>query len=167
MAESEPISQEQMNEFLFTQIVLMFQGAAWQHLGKVMNPATNKVERDLAQAKNTIDILGMLQAKTKGNLSDNETKFLEHALYELRMNYIDEANKGPDETEAPADEAEAPAAEAEASAEESSEDADGSTEAEAPEQDGSTEQSGGDAAGAAEAEAPKDEAASDSKEESD
>lgn len=108
MAESESISQEQMNEFLFTQVVLMFQGAAWQHLGKVMNPATNKVERDLAQAKNTIDILGMLQAKTKGNLSDNEQKFLEHALYELRMNYVDEANKGPDEAEASEDEAEAP-----------------------------------------------------------
>lgn len=167
MAESETISQEQINEFLFTQIVLMFQGAAWQHLGKVMNPATNKVERDLAQAKNTIDILGMLQAKTKGNLSDNEKKFLEHALYELRMNYIDEANKGPDETEAPADEAEAPAAEAEASADESGEVGSGSTEAEAPEQDASTEQSAGDAAQAAEAEAPKDEAASEPKEESD
>lgn len=145
MAEDEPITQEQMNEFLFTQIVLMFQGAAWQHLGKVMNPATNKVERDLAQAKNTIDILGMLQAKTKGNLSDNEQKFLEHALYELRMNYIDEVNKEPDEAEAPADEAEAPPADAETTAEES----------------------GGDAAEAAQAEAPKDEAATESKEESD
>ena len=167
MAESETITQEQMNEFLFTQIVLMFQGAAWQHLGKVMNPATNKVERDLAQAKNTIDILGMLQAKTKGNLSDNEQKFLEHALYELRMNYIDEVNKAPDEAEAASDEAEASTADAEAPAEESGEDAAGNTEAEAPEQDVSEEQSGGDAADAAEAEAPTDEAASESKEESD
>lgn len=167
MAESEPITQEQMNEFLFTQIVLMFQGAAWQHLGKVMNPATNKVERDLAQAKNTIDILGMLQAKTKGNLSDNEQKFLEHALYELRMNYIDEVNKGPDEAEAASDEAEASTAGAESPEEESGEDAAGSTEPEAPEQDASAEQSGGDAAEAAEAEAPKDQAASESKEDSD
>ena len=154
MAESEPITQEQMNEFLFTQIVLMFQGAAWQHLGKVMNPATNKVERDLAQAKNTIDILGMLQVKTKGNLSDNEQKFLEHALYELRMNYIDEVNKEPDEAEATSADAEAPA-------EESGEDAAGSTEAEASEQEASSEENGGDAAEAAEAEA------SESKEESD
>ncbi len=136
MSESEPITQEQMNEFLFSQVVLMFQGAAWQHLGKVMNPATNKAERDLAQAKNTIDILGMLQAKTKGNLSDNEQKFLEHALYELRMNYIDEVNKGPDEADAPADEAEAPAKE-----------------------------NGGDAAETAEAEAPKDEVSTEEKEE--
>ena len=134
MAESESITQEQMNEFLFTQVVLMFQGAAWQHLGKVMNPATNKVERDLAQAKNTIDILGMLQAKTKGNLSDNEQKFLEHALYELRMNYVDEANKGPDEADASEDDAEAPAADVEATAAEGGEDAAESAEAEAPEE---------------------------------
>ncbi|MDE3257371.1 MAG: DUF1844 domain-containing protein [Gemmatimonadota bacterium] len=167
MAESETITQEQMNEFLFTQIVLMFQGAAWQHLGKVMNPATNKVERDLAQAKNTIDILGMLQAKTKGNLSENEQKFLEHALYELRMNYIDEVNKEPDEAEAASDEAEASTADAEAPAEESGEDAAGSTEGEAPEQDASAEQSAGDAAEVAEAKTPNDEAASESKEESD
>ncbi len=134
MAESESITQEQMNEFLFTQVVLMFQGAAWQHLGKVMNPATNKVERDLAQAKNTIDILGMLQAKTKGNLSDNEQKFLEHALYELRMNYVDEANKGPDEADASEDDAEAPAADVEATAAEGGEEAVESAEAEAPEE---------------------------------
>ncbi len=152
MAESEPITQEQINEFLFTQIVLMFQGAAWQHLGKVMNPASNKVERDLAQAKNTIDILGMLQAKTKGNLSDNEQKFLEHALYELRMNYIDEVNKVPDETEAPGDEAEAPTADGEAAAEESGDDAAESAEAEAPEQEAS-------------AEAPKEEASTEATEE--
>lgn len=139
MAESESISQEQMNEFLFTQVVLMFQGAAWQHLGKVMNPATNKVERDLAQAKNTIDILGMLQAKTKGNLSDNEQKFLEHALYELRMNYVDEANKGPDEADASEDEAEAPAADVEATAGEGGDDTAEGAEAEAPKEDASAE----------------------------
>lgn len=164
MSEGEPITQEQMNEFLFTQIVLMFQGAAWQHLGKVMNPANNKVERDLAQAKNTIDILGMLQAKTKGNLSDNEQKFLEHALYELRMNYIDEVNKAPDEEEAASDEAEASKVDAEAPAEESGADAAGNTEAEAQE---ASAEDNGDAAEAAEAEAPKDEAASESKEKSD
>ena len=153
MAESESISQEQMNEFLFTQVVLMFQGAAWQHLGKVMNPATNKVERDLAQAKNTIDILGMLQAKTKGNLSDNEQKFLEHALYELRMNYVDEANKGPDEAEASEDEAEAPAADVEATAGDGGDDTAEGAEAEAPEEAKSAD--------------PPAEDASDAKEESD
>ncbi len=93
MAEKDSSGQEQQNEFLFMQVVMMFQGAAWQHMGKVMNPVTNKIERDLAQAKNAIDILGMLDSRTKGNLSENEKGLLEHALYELRMNYVDELNK--------------------------------------------------------------------------
>ena len=93
MAEQGSFSQEQMNEFLFMQIVTMFQGAALQYMGKVMNPVTQKVERDLAQAKNAIDILGMLETKTQGNLSDGENRMLEHILYELRMNYVDEVNK--------------------------------------------------------------------------
>lgn len=93
MAEQESVSPEQLNEFLFMQIVMMFQSAAYQHMGKVMNPITQKVERDLAQAKNAIDILGMLGEKTRGNLNENENRLLEHTLYELRMNYVDEINK--------------------------------------------------------------------------
>lgn len=90
MADS---SAEQQNELLFMQLVMMFQGMAMQNLGKVMNPVTNKVERNLEQAKNMIDLLGMMEIKTKGNLNDNEKRLLDHALYELRMNYIDEMKK--------------------------------------------------------------------------
>ncbi len=93
MAEQESVNPEQLNEFLFMQIVMMFQSAAYQHMGKVMNPITQKVERDLAQAKNAIDLLGMLDEKTRGNLNENENRLLEHTLYELRMNYVDEINK--------------------------------------------------------------------------
>ena len=99
MAEQESPIPEQMNELLFMQLVMMFQSAAFQHMGKVMNPVTNKVERDLPQAKNSIDILGMLEEKTKGNLSDNEKRLLEHALYELRMNYVEESNRPTPEEE--------------------------------------------------------------------
>ena len=114
MAEQEMLTPEQMNELLFMQVVMMFQTAAYQHMGKVMNPATQKVERNLAQAKDAIDILGMLDEKTRGNLNDNEKQLLEHALFELRMNYVDEVNKG-EEPEAQAEEEasgpEAPASE--------------------------------------------------------
>ncbi len=75
---------------LFLQLVLMFQTAALQQMGKIMNPLTNKVEKELSQAKFSIDILGMLQEKTRGNLSEQEKKFLDHVLFELRMNYLDE-----------------------------------------------------------------------------
>ncbi|MCM8797188.1 MAG: DUF1844 domain-containing protein [Candidatus Omnitrophica bacterium] len=57
-------------------------------LGQVPNPATNKTEEDLNQAKFIIDTLGMLKEKTKGNLSSEETNLLENLLYELRMQYI-------------------------------------------------------------------------------
>ena len=93
MAEQEMPNPDQMNELLFMQVVMMFQGMAMQNLGKVMNPVTQKVERNLDQAKSAIDILGMLEAKTKGNLSDNENQLLEHTLFELRMNYVEEVNK--------------------------------------------------------------------------
>ncbi len=85
------------------QLVMMFQGMALQNLGKVMNPVTNQIERNLEQAKNMVDILGMLEEKTKGNLNDNEQRLLEHVLFELRMNYVDEIKK--DDREASGDQA--------------------------------------------------------------
>ena len=82
------------NEMFFLQLILMFQTAALQQMGKLMNPLTQKVEKDLEQAKFSIDILGMLEEKTTGNLSEEEKKFLDHVLYELRMNYLDESKEG-------------------------------------------------------------------------
>src|SRR3989338_7852065 len=57
-------------------------------LGQIPNPASNKTEEDLSQAKFLIDTLGMLQEKTKGNLTNDESSFLENLLYELRMAYL-------------------------------------------------------------------------------
>jgi len=82
------------SEMFFLQLILMFQTAALQQMGKLMNPLTQKVEKDLEQAKFSIDILGMLEEKTTGNLSEEEKKFLDHVLYELRMNYLDESKEG-------------------------------------------------------------------------
>ena len=122
MEERQPFTPEQRNEILFVQLVMMFQDAAYQHMGKVMNPATQQVERDLGQAKHAIDILGMLEAKTRGNLNENEKRLLEHALFELRMNYVDEVNKGegagkPAEGKAPESDTPAPEASGEAAPE--------------------------------------------------
>jgi len=90
MAKNE---SEKKDEFHFIQLVIMFQTAAMQQMGKLQNPITKKVERNLDQAKFSIDMLEMIQNKTKNNLSENERKFLEHTLYELRMNYLDEVKK--------------------------------------------------------------------------
>lgn len=57
-------------------------------LGQAPNPVTNKTEMDLTQAKFLIDTLGMLQEKTKGNLTKDESQLLENLLYELRTVYL-------------------------------------------------------------------------------
>ena len=88
---------------LFVQLVLSFHAAAWQQMGKVVSVITGKIERDMNMAKHSIDMLGMLEEKTKGNLTEDEQKYLTHALYELRMNYLDEVKKGPDKEEEKSD----------------------------------------------------------------
>lgn len=57
-------------------------------LGEIENPSTNKKEKELTQAKYLIDIIEMLQQKTKNNLDEEESKIIEGILYELRMKYI-------------------------------------------------------------------------------
>jgi len=64
-------------------------------LGLAPNPATNKKEENLSQAKFIIDTLGMLKEKTKGNLTPEEANFMENILYELRMQYIEKTKGGP------------------------------------------------------------------------
>ena len=77
----------------FMQIVLSLQAAAMQQMGKVMNPMTSKIDRDLIMAQNSIDMLSMIEAKTKNNLSEQEEKLINHVLYELRLNFVDESKK--------------------------------------------------------------------------
>lgn len=81
-------------EFPFAQLVAIFHSSAMVSLGKLKNPATDRIERNLEQAKQAIDTLEMLRIKTDGNLTDNEKRMLEHALTELRLNYVDELKKG-------------------------------------------------------------------------
>jgi hypothetical protein len=78
---------------MFTHLVLMLHGAAMQHLGKLKNPMTEKIERDLRAAQGMIDLLDMLKARTSGNLTPEETRMLDQVLQELRLNYVDESNK--------------------------------------------------------------------------
>ncbi len=77
----------------FYQLVLSLQSAAMQQMGKIANPMTNQIERDLTMAKHTIDMLEMIQRKTAGNLNPDEKRMVEHLLYELRLNFVDELAK--------------------------------------------------------------------------
>ena len=80
---AEEYSQEELNEAFFVQLVFTFQAAAMQQLGKVINPLTGKVEKNMEQAKHSIDMVAMLEEKTRGNLNDREQKLIERVLFEL------------------------------------------------------------------------------------
>jgi hypothetical protein len=79
---------------LLMQVILMYQSAAMQLMEKVKNPVTDKLERDLEQAKMFIDILDMMKNKMKGNLTDAEENFFTGILHDLHLNYVDEVSKG-------------------------------------------------------------------------
>ena len=66
------MANDEKNQLMFIQLVSMFQAAALQQMGKLKNPATDKVEKDMEQAQLSIDLIDMLKAKTKGNLSAEE-----------------------------------------------------------------------------------------------
>jgi hypothetical protein len=87
------------NTSLFFSLVMTFQAAAMQQMGKLKNPISDKIERDLQQAQLSIDILDMLEEKTHGNLSEDETKLLKGILQELKLNYVDEMSKEQMSTE--------------------------------------------------------------------
>ncbi len=92
-------SRESMNEYLFHHLVAMFQTLALQQMGKLVNPITGKLERDLQQGRITIDMLQMIKDKTEGNLQPAEQAVLDRALTELQMNYVDEVNRPEEEKE--------------------------------------------------------------------
>ncbi|MDD2672604.1 MAG: DUF1844 domain-containing protein, partial [Syntrophales bacterium] len=64
------------------------------HFGDIPDPVTKKAERNLDAAKQSIDIISMLEEKTRGNLDENEKKLMTELLYELRMRYVREKEKG-------------------------------------------------------------------------
>lgn len=82
------------NQALFMIVVSQFREAALMMLGKAPHPASGKTERNLEAARFQIDILGMLEEKTRGNLSEVESVALESTLTELRILFVEERDKG-------------------------------------------------------------------------
>lgn len=87
---------------LLAQLVSMFHFAALQQMGKLKNPMTDKIERDLPQAQATIDMIEMLHKKMKGNLNAEEERMFTGILQEVRLNYVDEVGKPQPAGEPPA-----------------------------------------------------------------
>ena len=63
-------------------------------LGEITHPATGLAQPDLEQARYLVDVIGLLQEKTQGNLSPDEAALLDGLLYELRMKYVEKTQGG-------------------------------------------------------------------------
>jgi len=96
MPNNPPDMSAEELEARFMGFVSLVVNMVMQQLGKIANPITNEVERNLDIAKAWIDMLRMVQVKTKGNLSEREQRFLDSNIAGLQMNYLDEINRPPD-----------------------------------------------------------------------
>lgn len=89
----DQLSDEQQQQLLFMMLVQQHQQIAMMGMGKIKNPTTEEVERDLKSAKFAIDTLRMLQEYTKGNLPKEVKNYLEQTLNNLRLNYAEESDE--------------------------------------------------------------------------
>ena len=80
----------------FNALVLSLGSSAIVHLGEAPDPTTGqkREQPDLAMAQQSIDLLAMLQEKTRGNLTPNEASFLDNMLFDLRMLYVQVSKRG-------------------------------------------------------------------------
>ena len=86
----EEVSGEEvpLPEINFTSFILSLGTSALIQLGEIEDPFTKKQSKNLSIAKQTVDLIGMLREKTKGNLTSEEGNFLDNVLFDLRMRYV-------------------------------------------------------------------------------
>jgi hypothetical protein len=77
----------------FASFLISLGTQAFMHLGDIPNPTTQQREKDLPAAKQMIDLLGMLQGKTQGNLAADEERLLQQLLLDLRLRYVRETGR--------------------------------------------------------------------------
>ncbi len=82
-----------VDDYRFLTLVMSLGSAAWAQLGKVPHPVTQKIEKDIDQARISIEFLRMLQEKTEGNLSVKEQEMLDNLVSDLELNFADEVRK--------------------------------------------------------------------------
>ena len=76
-------------EIDFSTFVMSLASSALLHLGELRLPGIEQPAVDLSLARQTIDILGMLHEKTRGNLTEPEEKLIEHLVYDLRLKFVE------------------------------------------------------------------------------
>ena len=91
-ARVEEAQRVPLPEVNFNSLIFSLSSSALLHLGEIADPQTGEKNRDLSLAKHTIDTIGMLKEKTKGNLEEEEKKFLDSILTDLRWRYVKAAS---------------------------------------------------------------------------
>jgi hypothetical protein len=81
------------HDHVLMSIVMQMQTMAMAHLGKITNPATGELERDLDAARGAIDVLEMLKAKCRTGTPEPLLQMLDQAVMDLQMNYLDEKKR--------------------------------------------------------------------------
>jgi hypothetical protein len=89
-AEQQQEPPPQFPEINFATFVASLNASALLQLGAIEDPTTGQKNKNLPMAKQTIDILSMLQEKTAGNLSEEEENLLKNILYDLRIMFVKE-----------------------------------------------------------------------------
>ncbi len=84
----EQEAQESPPPITFTTFLISLSTSALVQLGEIPDPFTKEKGKNLVAAQQTIDLLGLLEQKTQGNLNEDEKKTLEAVLYDLRMRYL-------------------------------------------------------------------------------
>jgi hypothetical protein len=95
----EPTRDEMMTA-LFAHLVMQQSNMAMMLMGKAPHPQTGEAVRDLESAKLFIDLLEMLEAKTKGNLTKEEQSLLKQTLMAVRMGFVEAVEASPAQSEA-------------------------------------------------------------------
>lgn len=88
MKEKPEAEAKESPQIDFATFVFSLATSALIHLGLAPDPATNQIHTNVELAKQNIDILGMLEEKTKGNLSEEEANLIEGLLAEIRLRYV-------------------------------------------------------------------------------
>ncbi|HEY8240511.1 MAG TPA: DUF1844 domain-containing protein [Kiritimatiellia bacterium] len=84
-----------INKELFAHLVISLAQSALMHMGKLVNPGAGKADVNLEAAQMTIDLLDMLEVKTRGNVDKDEERFIKATISELKLNFVETAKDHP------------------------------------------------------------------------
>lgn len=87
-------AEDALPHFDFSTFILSLSHSALMHLGEAPHPETGEIQKNLPLARQTIDLIAMLEDRTKGNLSGDEERLVAQILFDLRMRYV-ELSKSP------------------------------------------------------------------------